>query len=269
MQASPVTLTRNVTPDVDQIGTFVPAPGLGVLPVNAYVLHAREPLLVDAGVQALADATLDAIAQSIDLESLRYVYLTHTDPDHAGCVRQVLERAPRARLVTTYLGMGKLGLTEPVAPERVLLLNPGQRLDLGDRQVVAGRPPVFDAPETTWLHAPDDGVLFSADCFGAVMASPVDDAAALSEAALAEGMVTWTGIDAPWLWQQDRAALRQRLRAIEAQLTGTVLGGHLPPARDMGARLLALLARASETQPAPAPDQAAFEAMLQGLVPAA
>mgnify|MGYP000858228457 CR=1 FL=1 len=216
MESQTVSLSREVAPGVDQIGTYVPVPGLGVLPINAFVLHAREPMLVDAGVVALANATLAAVREAIDLSELRYVYLTHTDPDHVGCLRELLDVAPHARVVTTFLGMGKLGLTETLPPDRVLLKNPGEELDLGDRRVVVGRPPVFDAPESTWLHEPDADVLFSADCFGAVLPHPFHAAADVPDATLSHGLVTWTSIDAPWLVNQDRARLRERIRSLVA-----------------------------------------------------
>jgi len=261
MESQTVSLSREVAPGVDQIGTYVPVPGLGVLPINAFVLHARQPMLIDAGVVALADPTLAAVREAIDLSALSYVYLTHTDPDHVGCLRRLLDEAPHVRLVTTFLGMGKLGLIEAVSPDRVLLKNPGEELDLGDRRIVVGRPPVFDAPETTWIHEPDADVLFSSDCFGAVLPHPFDSAGDVPDATLDDGLMTWTGIDVPWLVGQDRARLRERVRSMHAPRT--VLGAHLPPAERMGRRLLERLVAASQVEPAPPPDQAAFEAMLR------
>ena len=58
-------------------------------------------------------------------------------------------RAARARLITTFIGLGKLGLVFPVPPQRVRFLNPGERLELGDRALTVIKPPLYDAPETT------------------------------------------------------------------------------------------------------------------------
>ncbi len=41
-------------------------PGLGVLPVNSFVLRAAEPLLVDTGLAALAGPYLEALGRTID-----------------------------------------------------------------------------------------------------------------------------------------------------------------------------------------------------------
>lgn len=257
-----VTSTKNVAPDVDLIGTYLPLPGLGVLPVNAFVLRAQKPVLIDTGVVGLRDLTLPVIENLIDPTSLHYIYLTHTDGDHIGSLLPLLEKAPQVRIVTTFLGMGKLGLAHQIAPERVLLLNPGQSLDLGDRKFVVGRPPTFDAPETTWVRDTKTGTLFSSDCFGALLSQPAERADAISDAELEAGMVAWAGIDAPWFHRQSAEDTRAELARIASDAPPTVLSSHLPPARGMIERLVRNLDVASRTPPQGLPDQAALESML-------
>src|SRR5690606_14274500 len=140
---------RVVARDTTLISATLPIPGLGVLPVNAFAIRAREPVLVDTGVIALGDAYLEQICATLDPAELRWIWLTHTDADHTGALDRLLALAPRARVVTSFLGMGKLGLVRPLPSERVFLINPGQTLNVGDRTLVAVRPPVYDAPETT------------------------------------------------------------------------------------------------------------------------
>lgn len=40
------------TEDTHVLPTYYPVPGFGILPVNAFVLKAKEPVLVDAGLLA-------------------------------------------------------------------------------------------------------------------------------------------------------------------------------------------------------------------------
>ena len=68
--------TRRVGPDTDLIGTHVPLPGLGLLPINAYLIHAREPVLVDTGIGALGDDFVAALSARIDPADLRWIWLT-------------------------------------------------------------------------------------------------------------------------------------------------------------------------------------------------
>jgi glyoxylase-like metal-dependent hydrolase (beta-lactamase superfamily II) len=218
-------------------------------------------MVIDTGIVALKHQTLSAIRNTVDLSSVEFIYLTHTDADHVGCVWELLDEAPQAKLVTTFLGMGKLGLSRAVPPHRVLLANPGETIDLGDRRVVVGKPPVFDAPETTWLHEPDADVLFSSDCFGAVLSRPYDSASRVPEKELQGGLVAWTGIDAPWFVDQKKDRVRENIEAITPPTT--LLSAHLPPAQGISSTLLDYLSSASDTAPPPMPDQTALEAMLK------
>jgi hypothetical protein len=154
MNPPTVNAIPNVAPDVDQLGTHVAAPGFGHLAVNAYLLRCQQPVLVDAGIGTLQESTLNALAGIIDPADLRWIYLTHVDGDHVGCLDRLMTLAPRARIVTTYLGMAKLSFSRTLPPERFWLLNPGEALDVGDRRLLALRPPCFDAPETTMLWDP-------------------------------------------------------------------------------------------------------------------
>jgi hypothetical protein len=52
-------------------------------------------------------------------------------------------------VITTFLGFGMLSLFCPLPPDRMFLLNPGQTLDVGDRTLLAVKPPTFDNPATT------------------------------------------------------------------------------------------------------------------------
>lgn len=257
-----IRIQESVAPGVDQVGTALPLPGLGFLQVNAYLLRAAEPMLIDTGVCALGEPTFDAITQLIEPEDVRWIYLTHTDADHIGALERLLETAPNARIVTTFLGMGKLGLRSAIPPERVYLLNPGQSLELGDRQVQVTSPPIFDAPETTCLLDPKSRALFSSDCFGAVLSDPnVGSAAELSEQQLAAGMSAWANIDAPWLSKLPRDAFGRDIARFVDGPIDTVLSSHLPPAPAMSSKLGNHLLNASGREPFVGPDQAALEQM--------
>jgi glyoxylase-like metal-dependent hydrolase (beta-lactamase superfamily II) len=251
----------SVHTDTSAFTTWIPVPGLGVLPVISYLIQASEPVLIDTGLAAARPAFLDALQRRIDPSALRWIWLTHTDPDHVGNLAAVLELAPRARVVTNFLGMGKLGLLG-LPQERVYLLNPGQALAFGDRQLRALRPPVYDAPETMALFDESSRTLFSADCFGAVLPEAAESADSINANVLRDGMVTWTGVDAPWLAATDELMFEAACSGLSALRPACVLGSHLPPARDAGL-LLGHLQTARTAEPFVGPDQQALEAALQ------
>lgn len=250
--------SRRVGPDTDMISAYTPLPGYGLLPVNAYLIHAREPVLVDTGMTALREGFMSALRELIDPKDLRWIWITHADADHIGNLRAVLDEAPGARIVTNYLGVGKLGL-QLFPPERTHLLNPGQALAVGDRWLQAHRPPVYDAPETMAAFDERTGHLFSSDCFGAVMQEPAEVAAAIAPQALHEGLSLWSRVDAPWLAQIGRQQLEAATRPLRDLHPRLILGSHLPPAADLDERLYAGIAAALSAPPFVGPDQAALE----------
>ncbi|MGB7988799.1 MAG: MBL fold metallo-hydrolase [Candidatus Methylophosphatis roskildensis] len=264
MEAPHLLEPRCVTRDTWLLGSWMPVPGIGVLPCNAYVVRSREPVLIDTGLAALQDGFLAALERVIDPTELRWIWITHMDPDHVGNLGAVLARAPKARIVTTYLGMGKMGLLG-LPQQRAWLLNPGQTLDVGDRGLTAVIPPSFDAPETTGLFDNRTRTCFSADSFGAVQQEIVDDAAQIDAEALAGGMRLWSTVDAPWLALAERSLLRRNFDRIRALAPDLVLGSHLQPARGMTDCLLQCLAESADAPPFVGPDQRAVEAMMASM----
>lgn len=255
---------ENLSPatETDALVSYFPLPGYGVLPVNAFVLRAAEPMLVDTGLAALRQDFMESLRSAIDPEDLRWIWLTHTDADHVGNLREVLAEAPKARVVTTFLGMGKMNLLG-LPLDRTYLLNPGQHLDLGDRHIRALRPPTYDAPETTALFDEKTRILFSADAFGALMQQPAENAADIGANELRDGARTWATVDAPWLSMIDEAKLRASLAAIRGLEPELILSAHLPPAEGRMTELLCDQILAAREAPAfEGPDQAALERMM-------
>lgn len=253
--------SQKVTPEVTSLVSYIPIPGYGVLPVNAFVIHAEQPVLVDTGMAAVGTDFMRELRSVIDPEDIRWIWITHADMDHLGNFEAVLDAAPNARVVTTFAGMAKMGL-HGFALDRVFLLNPGQSLDVGDRKLLAIRPPTFDAPETTALFDAASSTLISADTFGAIMEKPVDNAADITREKLREGGTLWASIDAPWLGIVDQQKFNADLKRIDELNASTILSSHLPVAQGMNATLLDILANIYQAPTFVGPDQAALEQMM-------
>jgi hypothetical protein len=260
---SPYVTTSSVPgAEAEVISFFYPVPSLGFVPINAFLLWSQEPVLVDTGPIVARELYLDALEQLIDLDDLRWIYLTHGDPDHVGCLIDVLAAAPRARLITTFVGLGRLGLYQPISPERVFLLNPGQRLSVGDRELQAIAPLTFDAPETTPFIDSKTRALFSSDCFGGLVAAPAESAAEMSADALRDAVITWTTIDTPWLRVIKTSAFEASCARIRELAAPIVLSSHLPPAVGILDTLLDHIAAARREPPFVGLDQAGLSALL-------
>jgi len=254
---------RSLTDSWSVLPSFLPLPGMGSLAINAFLLKGNEPLLVDTGLAALGDDFLACLAREIDLEDLRWIFLSHTDADHIGNLQRVMAHAPEARLVTTFLGLGKMNLLGCApAPERVLLLEPGVALEVGGRRLLPLRPPYYDAPETLGFFDAQERVFFAADSFGALLPEPAAALEAVNHDDLRDGLLTWAAIDAPWLASADKAALGRTLAAIDRLDAETLLSAHLPPGCGGVERLLSLVHGAWSTGPSHPVDPFAAEVLL-------
>ena len=264
---------RTLTGQVTALQDSQEIPGLGVLPVNAFFLHSAEPMLVDTGLPGSRDAVIEAVGELVDPADLRWIWLSHPDRDHTGALYELLEVAPNARVVTTFLGVGILSIDRPLPMDRVYLLNPGQSLDLGDRSITAFRPPLFDNPATTGFVDNLTGTVFSSDCFGAPVASAelagAADVDEVPTGELADGQRLWGHVDSPWVAGVDRAAFTRSLEPLRALDPPLLLSSHLPPATGRATEFLDRLVTLPDAAPFVGPDQAALEEMLRQFEPPA
>jgi hypothetical protein len=254
---------RKVTDDIHILPSYFPIPGFGLVPVNAFVLKAREPVLVDTGLQMDHDAFIDAVQSVIDPQDLRWLWLTHPDADHLGALTTLMNDLPQLRLVTTFLGFGILMLTRDIALDRIYLLNSGESLDVGDRWLTAYKPPAFDNPATTGFLDSKSKVLFSSDFFGALVQSPSDEAEDYNREELLGGQRLWATIDAPWLHKVDQSKFAAELSGIRSMGPSRILSSHLPPANSLTETFLTNLASVPDSKPFVGPNQAALEEMIK------
>lgn len=222
---------------------YLPIPDLGVLAVNAFLLKSAEPVLVDTGPAMLGDAFVAALTDAIDPKDLRWIWLSHTDADHIGNLMRILDLAPNARLATSFLSVAKMGLLG-LQTDRLHILQPGESLSVGDRDLMPVRPPYFDAPETLGFLETKNRTLFAGDCFGALLPRPVERLEAVDDEDLERGMAAWSAIDAPWLAQSDRAALDRCLADVATLAPEVVLSAHLPVSDGPSRRMIDPIRRA-------------------------
>lgn len=250
-----------VTAGWSVLPAWVPIPGLGALSINTYLLAGREPMLVDTGIGALGDAFVAALSSVVDPADLRWIWLSHADPDHTGNLARVLSLAPHATVLTGFLAKAKLDLLG-MDTSRFRVLAPGEVVDLGDRALHPLRPPYYDAPETLGFYDEMADVLYAVDSFGAPLPEPVTHLAEASEESLLAGMSAWSALDAPWLASLDPGVRARSLAAVARLDPGAVFGAHLPVAHD-AARLTRLVEEACRNA---APDPLATAPVLERII---
>lgn len=242
--------------EVDVLPTYWPVPGMGVIPMNAFLLHSAEPVLVDTGTGVLAPDFVDSLADVVKLSELKWIWLTHEDRDHTGALGRILELAPKATVLGTFLTFGRAAPDGALPFDRTRIVNPGDDVHVGDRVLRAVRPPLYDSPGTLGFLDRSTGAYFSSDCFGAPL--PADlvtgpDVDHIDPDVLRSAQVAWAGTDSPWVAHADGAKLRDQIEAIRRLDPSVLLSSHLPPVRCGIDHSLDSVLAASQTEPVPAP----------------
>jgi len=253
---------QQVMADVTVLPAHFPIPGAGFLPVNAFVIKAKEPVLVDTGMGIESEEFMKALESIIDPQDLKWVWVTHDDADHTGSLRKVLEAAPNARLAANSLAVLRMSTAWPVPMERVHWLNSGDRIRVGDRELTAVRPPLFDNPTTIGIFDSKAAAFFAADCFGALIPAPARNVDEVAPGDLAQGMISWASGDNPWVHLVAPDVFKQTLDRIRQMAPKMILSAHLPPAPGKTEALLELLARVPASFPFTPPDQTALDQLL-------
>ena len=252
--------------DVHVFPAHLELPGVGVLPVNAYLVMAEEPVLIDTGIGVDGDDFVAAVSSVVDLHDLKWVWLTHDDADHTGSSQRIMELAPNATLVTHGFSALRMGTWWPVPMDRVHAIRFGDEVHVGDRTLTAVAPPLFDNPMSTGVLDRSTGAFFSVDAFGAIIPEPTQDAADVPPEALAGGMLGWATSDSPWAHVVDRQRFGQVLDRVRQLAPARIFSSHLPAASGTSLEeFLKVLQTVPDAEPYMPPDSEQFAQMIAAM----
>jgi len=259
---------RRVDGDTYIVTTNFPAGQLGILPINWYLIEAREPVLIDTGMPIEREQFLTTLGSLIDPAEIKWIFLTHDDNDHAGNLAQAMKAAPNARVLMPFLGFARLADSHVLPMDRVLLINPGQSFSAGDRELTVLRPPVWDSPATQALYDPKNRTLFSSDSLGAFIPGPAEVVTDIPEAAFTEGFQTFARALSPWIHLVDQSKFDRHLDTISRLEPRTILSSHGLVAHGCADSLLKALSAAPAMEPFVGPDHEEMLAMMAEPEPA-
>jgi flavorubredoxin len=215
-----------VAPDTWVVPELVPGPPGTVVALNSMVITAAEPVIVDTGNELSRSEWLDAAFSIVEPEDVRWVFLSHDDHDHAGNLGTVLDLCPQATLVTTQFTVERLVRSTELPLHRMRWINSGEHFDVGDRTLVAVRPPVFDSPVTRGLFDTRTGVYWAVDTFASPMPDHLEDVADMPAGDWAELMLLFNRMVSPWHTLVDQARFDAYVDEVEALGITTVASGH-------------------------------------------
>ena len=245
--------------DIHALPSSQAAPGYGVLPVNAYLVRDKAPMLIDTGLSSDRESFLERLWDLVEPDDLRWIFLTHEDRDHAGNLLPVLEAAPQAQLVTNFVTVGKLLEAWPVPLDRVAVVNPGEWFSTSERELLVVRPPAYDASGTVGVWEPTTRALFTVDAFGTYLPELVPDLSDLPDEEVLAGLMTFNRANHPWTTLADRAKFTDALAALREAGPALLLSSHSVPSPGRTAALFEAMATLPDLEPFIAPAQSRCE----------
>jgi flavorubredoxin len=228
-----------------------------ILPVNSLVIRGKEPVVVDTGFAHVSDEFFADLFSLVEPQDIRWVFISHDDVDHTGNVNALMELAPKATLVINWFMQERMGASLEVSPLRQRWVGDGEILDVGDRKLLAIRPPVFDSPTTRGLFDTTTGVYWASDSFATTMDTVVRSVTDLDADAWNEGMPHFNRWVSPWLELVDDAKFQKTVDRIEQLQASVIAGCHTPaiPRSHIATALAATRRSPQVTDVMPQPDQ--------------
>lgn len=163
-----------VTPDVKWIGildydirTFdiVMHTNYGTT-YNSYFINAEKKAIVEVAKEKFIETYLTKLKTVTNPADIQYIILDHTEPDHSGSLKTLLDLAPSA----TVVGSGNaIRYLEDIVnkPFKSLVVKHGDTLDLGNKTLKFIAAPNLHWPDSIYTYLVEDKILFTCDSFGA------------------------------------------------------------------------------------------------------
>lgn len=133
---------------------------------NSYLVIAGKPLIIDTVNPGFEESWLKNILEIISPQRIEYLVMNHAEPDHAGGIPYFLNLNPKTKLITSPKGKELAQRFYKVPEERIIVVNDGQEISLGDKKVKFILAPMLHWPETMFTYLGDLGALFPCDFLG-------------------------------------------------------------------------------------------------------
>ena len=138
---------------------------------NAYLVRGSEKTaLIETVHHDYFDELLENLAAA-GANSLDYIVLNHTEPDHSGALALLTERYPDAEIVCSQAaGIYLKNIAN--RPLKLRVVKDGEQLSLGDQTLQFLNAPFLHWPDSMFTFCPEQNLLFTCDFLGAHYCEP-------------------------------------------------------------------------------------------------
>ncbi|HVY09094.1 MAG TPA: MBL fold metallo-hydrolase [Mycobacteriales bacterium] len=199
------------------------------VPMNSMVIRGAQPVVVDTGTPLHRDSWFAQVESLVDLDDVRWIFISHDDSDHVGNLHELLDRCPHATLVANFFMNERMAVEpRPLPLHRMRWLEAGDALDVGDRRLHLVTPPLYDGPTTRGLYDERTAVLWAVDAFASMTPAGVCDAVDVPAPMYDETFRALNSMVAPWHELVEPARFRRHCDRLEALGLVAVASAHGP-----------------------------------------
>ncbi len=133
---------------------------------NSFLIQGEKIALVDTSHRKFEQLYLEIITGLIDVSKIDYLIISHTEPDHSGLVKNILQLAPSITVVGAKVAIQFLE-NMVHQPFNSMVVKSGQKLDLGNgHELEFVSAPNLHWPDTIFTYDHKTSTLYTCDVFG-------------------------------------------------------------------------------------------------------
>ena len=143
---------------------------------NSYIIADEKIAILDTVDVNFGDKWLENIKEVLGDKSPDYLIIQHMEPDHSACIGDFTANYPDTTIVGNAKTFDMLRAFFPdLALSNTLVVNDGEKLSLGSRELTFVTAPMVHWPEVMMTYDSCDKIFFSADAFGKFGALDVEE----------------------------------------------------------------------------------------------
>ncbi|HJX70389.1 MAG TPA: FprA family A-type flavoprotein [Bacteroidales bacterium] len=132
---------------------------------NSYFIDAGKKAIIDTAKETFRDEYLSKVKKVVNPSGIDYIIVNHTEPDHSGSLKYLLDIAPHAIVYGSRQAINYLN--EMVGrPFNSCFVKDGDTLDLDGKTLKFISAPNLHWPDTIYTYLEEDKILFTCDSFG-------------------------------------------------------------------------------------------------------
>ncbi len=133
---------------------------------NSYFINADKKTIIETAKEKFSDEYLEKVKSVTNPKDIAYIILDHTEPDHAGSLKKLLEIATNAIVIGSGQAIKYLQDMHEV-DFKFQIVKDGDELDLGNKTLKFIGAPNLHWPDSIYSYLVEDKILFTCDSFGA------------------------------------------------------------------------------------------------------